>query len=167
MSADTREDIPAERENPPIEAVPVRHPGRWVGAAIVAVAVAEPLSVGQGTGGGGITKPKSKAKSNRNSQLGLQGSPYWVEVIVKLTSAWASGRALQFTFEPALMVAEAVAEPPSVGQGTGGGGIRKSKAKSKSKSNVQLGLHESPVCVDVTFRLTATSAVGVALQLTS
>ena len=40
MSADTREDIPAEREKPPIEAVPVRHPGRWVGAAIVAVAAA-------------------------------------------------------------------------------------------------------------------------------
>ena len=40
MSADTREDVPAEREKPPIEAVPVRHPGRWVGAAIVAVAAA-------------------------------------------------------------------------------------------------------------------------------
>ena len=29
-----------ERAKPPIEAVPVRHPGRWVGAAIVLVAVA-------------------------------------------------------------------------------------------------------------------------------
>lgn len=40
MSADTREGIAEERGKPPIEAVPVRHPGRWVGAAIVAVFVA-------------------------------------------------------------------------------------------------------------------------------
>ncbi|HQR79805.1 MAG TPA: amino acid ABC transporter permease [Actinomycetota bacterium] len=40
MSADTREVAGGERGTPPIEAVPVRHPGRWVGAAIVAVFVA-------------------------------------------------------------------------------------------------------------------------------
>jgi polar amino acid transport system permease protein len=37
MSTETAQgELPA-REKPPIEAVPVRHPGRWVGAAIVAV----------------------------------------------------------------------------------------------------------------------------------
>ncbi|MCU0297220.1 MAG: amino acid ABC transporter permease [Candidatus Nanopelagicales bacterium] len=37
MSTDAPEDVAQPREKPPIEAVPVRHPGRWVGAAIVAL----------------------------------------------------------------------------------------------------------------------------------
>ncbi|MCU0296437.1 MAG: amino acid ABC transporter permease [Candidatus Nanopelagicales bacterium] len=37
MSTDTAQEQPSAREKPPIEAVPVRHPGRWIGAAIVAV----------------------------------------------------------------------------------------------------------------------------------
>ena len=36
MTANTHEES-VEREKPPIEAVPVRHPGRWVGAALVAL----------------------------------------------------------------------------------------------------------------------------------
>jgi polar amino acid transport system permease protein len=37
MSTETAHGEPPARAKPPIEAVPVRHPGRWVGAAIVAV----------------------------------------------------------------------------------------------------------------------------------
>ena len=37
MSAETAQGEPEARDKPPIVAVPVRHPGRWVGAAVVAV----------------------------------------------------------------------------------------------------------------------------------
>jgi len=36
VTADTHEES-VERDKPPIEAVPVRHPGRWVGAGVVAL----------------------------------------------------------------------------------------------------------------------------------
>ena len=64
------------------------------------------------------------------------------------------------------MVAVAVADPLRVGQGIGGGGMTKPNSKSKSKSKMQSGLQESPVCVDVIFNVTATSAAGAAPQST-
>ena len=112
------------------------------------VAVALPLMVGHGMVGFGIVKSKSKSKSI--SHCGLHESPVLLVVIVRLTLPSGSPPHGGGLLPPPLTVMTAL--PLIVGQGISGFGISKSKSKSKSISHC--GLHESPVFVDVTTRLT-------------